>query len=202
MLDRVLTGTPADVYRLITSYWQDPEALVPGGHEAPDLAGDMRIAGLFPHFTERMQFIDTSTILRDSLLAKVDRASMAVGLEVRPPLLDHRVVAFSWSLPPAMKIRGRTSKWALRQVLHRYVPRELVERPKMGFDVPIGAWLRGPLREWAENLLDEKRLKAEGMLNPAPIRRHWQQHQAGERDRGNALWIVLMFQAWKERWMP
>jgi asparagine synthase (glutamine-hydrolysing) len=202
MLDRVLTGTPADVYRLITSYWQDPEALVPGGHEAPDLAGDMRIAGLFPDFTERMQFIDTSTILRDSLLAKVDRASMAVGLEVRPPLLDHRVVAFSWSLPPAMKIRGRTSKWALRQVLHRYVPRELVERPKMGFDVPIGAWLRGPLREWAENLLDEKRLKAEGMLNPAPIRRHWQQQQAGERDRGNALWIVLMFQAWKERWMP
>jgi asparagine synthase (glutamine-hydrolysing) len=202
MLDRVLTGKPGDVYRLITSYWQDPEALVPGGREASDLAGDTRIAALFPDFTERMQFIDTSTILRDSLLAKVDRAAMAVGLEVRLPLLDHRVVAFSWSLPPAMKIRGRTSKWALRQVLHRYVPRELVERPKMGFDVPIGAWLRGPLRDWAENLLDEKRLKAEGVLNPEPIRRYWQEHQAGRRDRGNALWIVLMFQAWKQRWMP
>jgi asparagine synthase (glutamine-hydrolysing) len=202
MLDRVLTGTPGDVYRLVTSYWQDPEALVPGGHEAPDLAGDARIASLFPDFTERMQFIDTFTILRDSLLTKVDRASMAVGLEVRPPLLDHRVVAFSWSLPPAMKIRGRTGKWALRQVLHRYVPRELVDRPKMGFDVPIGAWLRGPLRDWAENLLDEKRLKAEGVLNPQPIRHYWQEHQAGLRDRGDALWIVLMFQAWKERWMP
>jgi asparagine synthase (glutamine-hydrolysing) len=201
MLDRVLTGGPGDVYRLMISYWQQPAALLPGGHEEPDLAGDARIASLVPDFSERMQFMDTSTVLRDSILPKVDRASMAVGLEVRPALLDHRVVAFSWSLPAPMKIRGRASKWILRQVLDRYVPRELVERPKMGFDVPIGTWLRGPLRDWAEALLDEKRLRAEGVFDPAPIRACWREHLENRRNRGDALWIVLMFQAWKERWM-
>jgi asparagine synthase (glutamine-hydrolysing) len=157
---------------------------------------------LVPDFQERMQFIDSSTILRDSLLTKADRASMAVGLEVRPPFLDHRVADLSWSLPPALKIRDRTSKWILRQVLDRYVPRALVERPKMGLDVPIGAWLRGPLRDWAEELLDEKRLRREGILNPGPIRARWREHQEQRRNHGDSLWIVLMFQSWKQRWMP
>ncbi len=202
MLDRVLTGGSGDIYRLIVSYWQDPGALVPGAIEPADLASDPRVAALIPDFVERMQFFDSLSSLRDSVLAAVDRASMAVGLEVRPPLLDHRVVEFSWALPPAMKMRGRVSKWALRQVLDRYVPRELVERPKMGFDVPIGLWLRGPLRGWAEDLLDEKRLAAEGLFDPRPIRAKWREHLGGRRNWGDALWVVLMFQAWKERWMP
>ena len=202
MLDRVLTGSEDDIYRLMVSYWQEPGALVRGGRETPVLAGDARLAAAIPDFVERMQFMDITTIECDSILAKVDRASMAVGLEVRPPLLDHRLAAFSWSLPPSFKVRERTGKWLLRQVLHRYVPREIVERPKMGFDVPIGAWLRGSLREWAEGLLDEKRLRGEGIFNPAPIRARWREHQEQRRDHGNALWIILMFQAWKQRWMP
>jgi asparagine synthase (glutamine-hydrolysing) len=202
MLDRVLTGGSGDVYRMFVSYWQDPAALVPGATEAADLASDPRLADLIPDFVERMQFIDSLTILRDSILTKVDRASMAVSLEVRPPLLDHRVVALSWTLPPAMKMRGRVGKWALRRVLDRYVPRELVERPKMGFDVPIGLWLRGPLRDWVEALLDEKRLAGEGIFDPRPIRARWREHLDGRRNWGDALWVVLMFQAWKERWLP
>jgi asparagine synthase (glutamine-hydrolysing) len=200
-LERVLTGEPSDVYRLITSYWEEPTAVV-GRHERPDLISNPRLAAILPDFVERMQFVDSSTILCDSILATADRASMAVGLELRPPILDHRVASFSWSLPPAMKIRERTGKWILRQVLDRYVPRELVERPKQGFDVPIGAWLRGPLRDWAEDLLDEKRLLREGLLTPGPIRARWHEHLEERRDHGDALWIVLMFQAWKQRWLP
>src|SRR6266446_4412052 len=202
MLDRVLTGGPGDVYRLIVSYWQDPAALVPGATEAADLASDPRLATLIPDFVERMQFFDSLSSLRESVLTTVDRASMAVSLEVRPPLLDHRIVEFSWALPPTMKVRGRVGKWALRQVLNRYVPRALVERPKMGFDVPIGLWLRGALRGWAENLLDEKRLAAEGIFDPRPIRAKWHEHLDGRRNWGNALWVVLMFQAWKQLWLP
>ncbi len=202
MLDRVLTGSQDDVYRLILSYWQEPGEVVRGGRETPVLAGDAHLAVPIPDFVERMQFMDITTIECDSILAKVDRASMAVGLEVRPPLLDHRLAAFGWSLPPGFKIRGRTGKWILRQVLHRHVPREMVERPKMGFDVPIGPWLRGALRGWAEYLLDEKRLRREGIFNPGPIRARWREHQEQRRNHGDALWIILMFQAWKQLWMP
>jgi len=202
MLDRVLTGGSGDIYRLIVSYWQDPATLVPGTIEPADLASDPRVATLIPDFVERMQFFDSLSSLRDSVLTTVDRASMAAGLEVRPPLLDHRIVEFSWALPPTMKVRGRVGKWALRQVLDRYVPSALVERPKMGFDVPIGLWLRGALRGWAENLLDEKRLAAEGIFDPRPIRAKWHEHLDGRRNWGNALWVVLMFQAWKQLWLP
>lgn len=189
---------PEELYRLLVSAWDQTDGLVLGGAEPEPARADPldRPRGLGP--TERMMYLDTVSYLPDGVLVKVDRASMGVGLEVRAPLLDHRVVEFAWRVPPAMKVRDGQGKWLLRQVLYRYVPRDLVERPKMGFGAPVGAWLRGPLREWAEDQLDEDRLRREGMLDPDPIRRAWTEHLAGKRDRSAKLWSVLMFQAWLE----
>ncbi len=180
-----------------SSHWLDPAEVLVVGSE-PASIGIRGLQDLLPDFVEQMMFLDTVTYLPDDILAKVDRASMAVSLETRLPFLDDRIVEFAWSLPLSWKIRDGRGKWLLRELLYRYVPQELVDRPKMGFGVPLGSWLRGPLRDWSEALLDEDRLRIEGFFKPAPIRRIWSEHMAGRGLWQYHLWDVLMFQSWLE----
>ena len=185
-------------YHRLVSQWHEVDEILPGAREPMTAASDPAIAQLVPDFVARMQYRDTLSYLPDDILTKVDRASMAASMEARAPLLDIRVLQFAWSLPGHMKLRGRESKWLLRQLLYRHVPRDLVDRPKMGFAVPIDVWLRGPLKDWAEHLLSEHRLREGGLFAPAPIRRRWSEHLSGRRNWQYALWPVLMFEAWRE----
>lgn len=195
-------GDLEDIYYRLVSEWQDPAQVVKGeGRTVQErmtlLADQLPVSGVeLPELV--MMYRDTMTYLPDDILCKVDRAAMAVGLETRIPFLDHRVAELAWHIPLQMKIRGREGKWALRQVLSKFVPNKLIDRPKAGFGIPVGAWLRGPLRDWAETLLDEKRLDAEGYFHSGPIRREWAEHLNGRRDHTGSLWTVLMFQAWLE----
>ncbi|MCP9783291.1 asparagine synthase (glutamine-hydrolyzing) [Cyanobium sp. WKJ7-Wakatipu] len=191
-----------DLYRSLVSEWRDPAQLLQGEPpELPSTAIDQPLpACLSSDPIARMMAWDSLSYLPDDILVKVDRAAMAVGLETRAPFLDHRVAQVAWRLPMAMKIRGNTSKWALRQILYKYVPKELIERPKAGFAIPIGQWLRGPLRPWASELLHPDRLRQEGYLRPEPISQLWQQHLSGRYDHTTKLWTVLMWQAWLEQW--
>lgn len=194
--ERLGSHGPNEFYRASLSHWSSPEDVVIGGHEPRHLLDDASLARDVPNRVERMQVIDMLTYLPDDILTKVDRASMAVALEVRVPLIDHRIVSFACSLPPSLRIRDGRAKWVLREVLNRYVPRALIDRPKMGFGVPIDAWLRGPLRDWAEALLEPSRLRADGFFAPELIRNRWEQHLAGDSDWHYPLWDVLMFQGW------
>ena len=186
-------------YLSLVSQCADPAAMMHGLREHPigmPCFGQNGPDGLL----ERMQLNDTATYLPDDILQKVDRASMANSLEVRPPLLDHRVVEFAWSLPRHLRVRNGETKWLLRRVLARYVPPALVARPKMGFAIPLASWLRGPLRDWAEDLLDPPRM-GDGLIDPVAVSRLWLEHIGGGRNHAHALWTVLMFESWRRRWM-
>ncbi len=191
---------PDAIYRRLVSQWERPDEIAARGGEPHGLLWDGTTERDFPDLISRLQFLDMMTYLPDDILTKVDRATMAVALEGRVPLLDHRVVAYAWTLPHDFKVRAGHGKWLLRRVLDRYVPRPLIERPKMGFGVPIDAWLRGPLRDWAEHLLAPSRLAADGFVRVEPVRRVWQEHLEGKRNWQYPLWTVLMLQAWRERW--
>jgi asparagine synthase (glutamine-hydrolysing) len=185
-----------DLYLGLVSSWANPASIVLGTNDTPTLLNGNESKLTLLTGVQRMMMMDTMTYLPDDVLVKVDRAAMSVSLETRAPLLDHRVFEFAWRLPQSLKIKNGIGKWALRQVLYRYVPQALIERPKMGFGVPIDVWLRGPLREWAEELLSESRLRREGFLDPIPIRRMLADHLSGRRNFQNQLWNVLMFQTW------
>jgi asparagine synthase (glutamine-hydrolysing) len=198
LADFLRATSPSQLYELLVSHWSEPAKLVRDAFEPLTALTDPGRQAELRQYTERMMYTDLVSYLPGDILTKVDRASMAVGLEARVPLLDHRVVEFAWQLPLDLKIKHAEGKWVLREILYKYVPRKLIDRPKQGFGIPIGNWLRGPLREWAEGLLDERRLRGQGYLNPAPIRAMWLNHLGGRVDEAYRLWDVLMFQAWLE----
>lgn len=187
---------PEQLYYRLQSHWKAPDAIVRHASEPQSRMSDYRAWPSSPDMESRMMGIDTLTYLPDDILVKVDRAAMGVSLETRAPFLDHRVVELAWRLPLSVKIRKNESKWVLRQILYRHVPATLVERPKMGFGVPLESWLRGPLKDWAESLLDENRLRDDGYFRPAPIRQRWIEHIDGSRRWDACIWDILMFQAW------
>lgn len=188
------------LYRRLVSHWQSPTDLVTGSIEPPTMLTGLENIPPLRSFVKRMMYLDTVSYLPDDILVKVDRAAMGVSLESRVPLLDHRIVEFAMSLPLEILRRGGQSKWPLREILYRYVPRSLIERPKMGFGVPIDNWLRGPLREWGESLFERSRLQNEGYFNTDLARKAWEEHQSGERNWQYLLWDILSFQAWLEHY--
>ena len=193
-----LAGTASDreLYSVLNRHWPDGRTVVlDGDPKRSAFDPDASWPGL-EFFIENMMAYDSLTYLPEDILCKVDRASMSLGLEVRVPLLDHRVVEEAWSMPLEQKLSDGTGKLPLRKILSRDLPMELFDRPKMGFGIPLGQWLRGPLRDWAEDLLSTERLHREGWLRPAPIREKWEEHLSGRRDWHSLLWNVLMFQAW------
>ena len=187
-----------DLYYSLVSEIVNPDRVVIGAREPDTWLTKIGLNTQFPDAKLQMMFMDCMTYLPDDILVKVDRAAMFNSLETRVPFLDHRIIELAWSLPLSMKIRDGQSKWILRQVLYKYVPRELIERPKMGFGIPIGDWMRGPLREWVEDLLNESRLQQEGFFDVRFIRLRWHEHLSGKRNWQHFLWTVLMFQVWLE----
>lgn len=188
------------MYSGMIAQWSDPRDAAPGCVEAPGVWDEPGIAADLPDRVARLRYFDMMHYLPDDILTKVDRASMAVALEARVPLLDHRVVEYAWRMPRAQLGSGRDSKRILRRILYRHVPAEILERPKMGFGIPFGDWIRGPLVEWAQDLLSEKSLAAAGIFDVAVIRKRFQEHVDGRRNWQNSLWTILMFQAWHRRW--
>lgn len=187
---------PEAMYRNLVSIWKSPTEVVLHSQEPETILTDQKRWAVLPDFVQRMMYLDLVTYLPDDILVKVDRAAMGVSLETRVPYLDHRVVEFAWRIPLGLKIRHGQGKWLMRQVLYKYVPSTLIERPKTGFGIPIVDWLRGPLRDWAEALLEETRLQQEGFFNTKLVKERWLEHLSGDRNWHYYLWPILMFQAW------
>ena len=198
LADILAVRNAEEIYWGLVSHWKQPAQIVKGASEPATVLTDSSQWANVPDLTHRMMYLDTVSYLPDDILTKVDRAAMGVSLETRVPLLDHRVLEFAWTLPLSMKVRDGQSKWLLRQVLYRHVPKELIERPKMGFGIPLDVWLRGPLRAWAEELLNPSRLEREDFFHSEPIQQKWREHLSGQRNWSYYLWDVLMFQAWLE----
>lgn len=188
----VALKSPESIYQHLISQWHDTENLLFEHHHSTSLLYQIEEMD----FIEKMMITDTISYLPDDIMVKVDRAGMAASLESRSPFLDHQLIEFIWKLPLNMKVRNHTTKWLLRQVLSKYVPLHLFERPKMGFGIPLDKWLRGPLREWAENLLNQRLIEQQGFLKPGPILTKWHEHLSGRRNWQYQIWTVLMFQAW------
>ena len=196
--DLLLFNTFEELYLRLISHWKNTENLVLYSEEPLSPLTDHSLWADLSDNIQTMQYLDTISYLPDDILVKVDRAAMGVSLETRVPFLDHRVIEYAWSLPQHMKVRNGDGKWIIRRLLDKYVPSTLMDRPKMGFGVPIDSWLRGPLRDWAESLLNESKLHEEGFFNPAPIRKKLEEHMSGERNWQYHLWDVLMFESWLE----
>ena len=198
-LAEVITAPNPDlIYRALISHWKSPCSVIPHSQE-PHTVLTGEIGGVrTKDIEQRMMLLDGLTYLPDDILVKVDRAAMSESLETRVPLLDHRVVEFAWRVPLKMKIKNGTGKWLLRKLLAKHVPQELFERPKMGFAIPLDSWLRGPLRDWAEDLLSEKRLNEEGMFDASIIRRTWARHLEGKPGGAHQLWDILVYQSWSQ----
>ena len=197
---RLGAADPVDLFTRVSAYWDEPGDVVLGARSVPSTLDDPDLRATVSQPLQAMMYLDFMGFMLDDILVKVDRASMAVGLEVRSPFLDQRVVELAWSLPLGLRVGPGGGKYVLRTLLERYVPRTLTERPKRGFNVPVAEWLRGPLRPWAEALLEPRRIEAEGLLDPKTVTRLWHQHLGGWGNRKNVLWSILMFQAWHEAW--
>jgi asparagine synthase (glutamine-hydrolysing) len=194
-------STCEEMYFQFISHCQDPKTIVTNGIEPTDYLQTFQWDSTLS-CAEKMMAYDALSYLPDDILAKVDRASMGVSLEVRAPILDHRIVEYAWGIPIELKIHRGKTKWILRKILYQFVPMQLVERPKMGFGLPIGEWLRGPLREWTESLINEQKLKNENFFNPQPIREKWEEHLSGKRNHYDFLWNILMFESWLQNEKP
>lgn len=201
LADVIKSQDEKDLYCVLVSDWTNGEELVLGAKEERLKVIEDSDSLAITDFRSKMMYLDAMTYLPGDILTKVDRSTMSVSLETRVPFLDPDVIAFAWRVPMEMKIKNGQGKWLLRQLLARHIPESLFNRPKMGFGVPIDSWLRGPLREWAEDLLDEQKLNEQGLLNASFVRQKWQEHLSGRRNWQYQLWNVLMFQAWQVSWV-